>query len=590
MVYDPMISDIKLVIWDLDETFWNGTLSEGPIEAIPQNLERVKELCNRGVMNSICSKNEFHLAQAELEKLDVWDYFVFPSIMWAPKGQQVGQIVERMKLRPANVLVIDDNALNREEIKYYNNDINVLDPVDWADIDSSHWGKNDRAHKRLNNYKLLETKLEAATAFVGDNENFLRNSNIRCRLSVLDLANDDLDRVIEVLNRTNQLNFTKRRFRSGVAQLIHELRRSQSISYIVHVVDDYGDYGLCGFVSVSSKGIVQDFAFSCRLLDMGVERAILQLLSEKNGSLRVPFRDEIQGSVVDWVSVEEVEGEANSKSNINGERSANQPTAMLPTACFSEVMAPFLQPEIDVVGLPEFPALAATLIRNERRSSVIYWSGDAPELQRLFKGEYDLLNISVAAEILFPAAWLPILGYIPLPMMANSSVLKNHPELLAFIKKTIADRGDYLGRNMAEREARKQILFCLAISKIPYVARQTEFSAKRYLKELHALRERLPDRTKLVISICPDSIDQVVFNGSWAVLNKEFISRVLAANNVVRQFVKGQPNVFMLESVGGVDEEFNDIAGHYSHKQNYTIAQTLKNQLLGVLEGQHNQT
>jgi len=578
-----MISDIKLVIWDLDETFWNGTLSEGPIEAIPQNLERVKELCNRGVMNSICSKNEFHLAQAELEKLDVWDYFVFPSIMWAPKGQQVGQIVERMKLRPANVLVIDDNALNREEIKYYNNDINVLDPVDWADIDSSHWGKNDRAHKRLNNYKLLETKLEAATAFVGDNENFLRNSNIRCRLSVLDLANDDLDRVIEVLNRTNQLNFTKRRFRSGVAQLIHELRRSQSISYIVHVVDDYGDYGLCGFVSVSSKGIVQDFAFSCRLLDMGVERAILQLLSEKNGSLRVPFRDEIQGSVVDWVSIEEVEGQDEAQSTDVAKTIECHHQAMMPEACFGEVIAPFMQPEIAVVSLPQIAPLAARIIRKERLSSIIYWSGDAPELQRLFKGDYDLLSISVRTEVMFPTVWLPVFGYVPLPMTANTSILKQHSELFAVVKQIIADRGEYTGRRLEENKLRREISFCLAISKIPFVARQSVFSSKRYLEDLSALRDRLPDCTKLAIRICSDASDQIVFNGPWAALNLEFATRARAANNVVREFAKIRHNVFLLEPVENEDRSFDDF-GHVSHKQYFEIAQVLKSQFLSIME------
>ena len=29
---------IKLVIWDLDETFWNGTISEGEVFVIPDNI------------------------------------------------------------------------------------------------------------------------------------------------------------------------------------------------------------------------------------------------------------------------------------------------------------------------------------------------------------------------------------------------------------------------------------------------------------------------------------------------------------------------------------------------------------------------
>ena len=69
---------IRLVIWDLDETFWSGTLSEGIITPIDFNLNLVKELTDRGIVNSISSKNNFMDAKIELEKLSAWKYFVFP--------------------------------------------------------------------------------------------------------------------------------------------------------------------------------------------------------------------------------------------------------------------------------------------------------------------------------------------------------------------------------------------------------------------------------------------------------------------------------------------------------------------------------
>lgn len=581
-----MLTDIKLVIWDLDETFWDGTLSEGPIQAISENIERVKDLCHRGVMNSICSKNDFDIAKAELEKLQVWDYFVFPSIMWGPKGEQVRQIIERMKLRAVNVLVVDDNALNLEEIKYYNADINVLDPVDWAEVETADWGKEDRVLKRLNNYRLLESKLDAATTFVGDNESFLRKSNIRCHLSVLDLVNDDLDRVVEVLNRTNQLNFTKRRFRSGVAQLLHDLRRSQSVGYVVHVVDDYGDYGLCGFVSVSGNGTVDDFAFSCRLLDMGVERAILQYLGEKHDELNVPFQSELPDSRVDWVTIEEATGKDDARHLGSDRPVEGQPVAMMPVACFSEAIAPFMHPEMALVGLPEYPPLTADLVRKERSSSVIYWPRTPPEMDSLFSGKYNLLHISAAVEVMFPVVWLPVIGRIPLPMMTNTSILKSYPELLASLKQTIAERGDFFGRRLKESKERFDINFCLAISKIPYIASQSKMSPKRYLSSLNALRDRLPDQTKLVISLCSDDPDDVVFNGPWAVLNQEFASRANAANAVVREFAGSRPNVFLIENEGSTDEVANDFSGHLTHEQNFKTAQSLKADLLEILARQ----
>ena len=71
---------IKLVIWDLDETFWKGTLSEEGIQLISSNIEVVKTLTNRGIINSIVSKNTYTDAQEQIKKAGIWDYFVFPKI------------------------------------------------------------------------------------------------------------------------------------------------------------------------------------------------------------------------------------------------------------------------------------------------------------------------------------------------------------------------------------------------------------------------------------------------------------------------------------------------------------------------------
>lgn len=40
---------IKLVIWDLDETFWKGTFSEGPVDVPQGNVSLLKNLTDRGL-------------------------------------------------------------------------------------------------------------------------------------------------------------------------------------------------------------------------------------------------------------------------------------------------------------------------------------------------------------------------------------------------------------------------------------------------------------------------------------------------------------------------------------------------------------
>ena len=63
------LKTIKLVIWDLDETFWMGTLSEGSVVVPDENAQLVKDLTDCGIINSISSKNDFEPTQAKLQDL-----------------------------------------------------------------------------------------------------------------------------------------------------------------------------------------------------------------------------------------------------------------------------------------------------------------------------------------------------------------------------------------------------------------------------------------------------------------------------------------------------------------------------------------
>src|SRR5580693_2942438 len=106
-----MPEPIRLVIWDLDETFWKGTLTEGGMSFVDEHREVVKELARRGVVSSVCSKNDFDAAKRVLTDHDVWDYFVLPSVSWDPKGPRIKALIDAIQLRPSTVLFIDDNPL-----------------------------------------------------------------------------------------------------------------------------------------------------------------------------------------------------------------------------------------------------------------------------------------------------------------------------------------------------------------------------------------------------------------------------------------------------------------------------------------------
>lgn len=287
-VLEEMAASVRLVIWDLDETFWSGTVIEGGITYSQQNHDIVVELARRGIMSSICSKNDFSQIETMLRDRGIWDYFIFPSIDWMAKGDRVRSIVDAVQLRPENILFIDDNPSNRAEVRQVNPDIQIADETLIPRIleSKAFKGKDDSALTRLAQYKVLESKNKDALRLGSNNVDFLEQSDIRVFIDHDMVAN--AQRAIELINRTNQLNYTKSRLPEDPDEALRQFQDLMSKYYIaagaIYASDRYGDYGCIGlYVMKISEGVgrqLDHFCFSCRTLGMEIERWLYQKLGQ----------------------------------------------------------------------------------------------------------------------------------------------------------------------------------------------------------------------------------------------------------------------------------------------------------------------
>jgi FkbH-like protein len=269
---------IKLIIWDLDDTLWRGTLADGDAVALhARRAELVRAFNAKGVVSSICSKNDFATARAALTECALWDEFVFPHIAFTPKPAAIQAIIEDMQLRPANVLFVDDNALNLAEVRHFLPEIQTLD-ITRADADDQLAGLlalQTGTRSRIDDYRMLERKKADRTEAALSNEDFLRSCGIHaCAPQMMDNL-DFAPRIVELINRSNQLNYTG----SRVAQADLERDIIDLVgfdSWSIFAWDKYGRYGLVGFVMVDRKaGRLVHFTFSCRVMHMGVEEYAL---------------------------------------------------------------------------------------------------------------------------------------------------------------------------------------------------------------------------------------------------------------------------------------------------------------------------
>ncbi len=306
-VIDPgasggLSAPVKLVIWDLDETLWAGTLSEGPVLLEQSRGDLIRTLNQRGIVNAICSKNDLSDVRSRLERAGLWDQFVFRRVDWSPKGPRIAQIIEDAQLRPENVLFVDDLPLSRGEARHFAPGIQTVGPDALDHILSlpQLTGKDDRALTRLQQYQMLERKLADRQTRTATNEDFLRSCDIR--IGIYYDTERESDRLFELVSRTHQLNFTKCRpseeeFDALLTDPGHE-------TGYVRIRDRYGDYGICGFYSISpTNGALEHFLFSCRVLHMGVEQWVYDYL----GRPRLSITGEVASSLtetVDWITMD----------------------------------------------------------------------------------------------------------------------------------------------------------------------------------------------------------------------------------------------------------------------------------------------
>ena len=305
MAKDYDITRCKLIIWDLDETFWNGNISETEVSFKPEVLKFVQELALKGIMNSICSKNDSKIVKNFFINnglKNIWDLFIFPSVNWNPKGGRVKEIIQKMNLREENVIFIDDNLSNINEVKFYCPKIMTAEAFQIPKLIEELYLVNDYdfEYTRLKQYKVLESKLEEKEALNLSNEEFLRSSNIKIALKKDCITH--IDRIFKLIERTNQLNFTKARFTKEELEKYLNDTGNYDSSYII-VEDKYGNYGICGFyILEKEKQKLIQFLFSCRIMNMGIEQFIYTYLNKPELEIKGEVSSELNYSP-NWIEI-----------------------------------------------------------------------------------------------------------------------------------------------------------------------------------------------------------------------------------------------------------------------------------------------
>jgi FkbH-like protein len=276
---------VKCVAWDLDNTLWRGILaedSEAHLEPRAEAVELIKKLDERGIIQTVVSKNNFADAWSVIQRLGLQDYFLYPAINWQPKSSNLKDIAEKLNLNADAFALIDDSPFERAEVEaalpqvrvYCETQLDALLSYKEFDVPVSESSK-----KRRFSY-LTEIKREQEKeAFGGDYEAFLRSCGMKLRLFT-PCEDRHILRCLELIQRANQLNLSNTRY--SEEEFRELLARPGFLCIAMDCEDRFGAYGIVGFASVDETGaqpILRDLVLSCRVAQKRVEHTFVQWLA-----------------------------------------------------------------------------------------------------------------------------------------------------------------------------------------------------------------------------------------------------------------------------------------------------------------------
>jgi FkbH-like protein len=293
----------KLIILDLDNTLWGGEVGDvgwenvrlgghDPIgEAFVDFQRALKRLIARGILLAIVSKNEESAALTAVEKHPEMvlrpDDFAGWRVDWNDKAQNIDDLLTSLNLGREAAVFLDDSPFERARVQEALPGILVPElPADPLSLPSFVRGlrcfdtlvlsKEDRA--RTASY-VADRKRAAAKSSYGSLEGWLRDLGLRISVGTAEPAN--MSRLLQLFQRTNQMNLSTRRL--SAVELEEWLRAGNRSLWTFTVADRFGDYGLCGVASTDEalgRVTLQDFLVSCRVLGRGVEETMLAVAAQ----------------------------------------------------------------------------------------------------------------------------------------------------------------------------------------------------------------------------------------------------------------------------------------------------------------------
>lgn len=287
----------KGLVLDLDNTLWGGVIGDDGVdgigldkgdptsEAYLEFQSYIKRLHARGIILTVASKNELTNAIEGIRHPNMIikeSDFAIIKANWENKAENIQEIAKQLNIFEDSLVFLDDNPAEREVVSQFLPDVSVLDLnehiSDYINIlDKSKYFEtldlSDDDFKRNKTYKSNFQREELAQSSLNYEDYLI---SLKMKAEILESDGKHLDRITQLINKTNQFNLTTIRYSSSE---VAEFQNAENkIVLYGRLEDAFGDNGIISVIICSrleSELLIDLWVMSCRVFKRNMEYAML---------------------------------------------------------------------------------------------------------------------------------------------------------------------------------------------------------------------------------------------------------------------------------------------------------------------------
>ena len=149
----------------------------------------------------------------------------------------------------------DDNPIEREKVRIRLKNVEVIEP----DADISNWSKQLLEYDKFSKFSITKNdynrtkQYQIRHKFLTDKKDHKNEidylKSIKIKLKIVKINNGNIDRAVQMCQRTNQFNLSNKRY--NYDDITNLNKRDKC--FMIHMKDMYGDHGIISLVCLKFK-------------------------------------------------------------------------------------------------------------------------------------------------------------------------------------------------------------------------------------------------------------------------------------------------------------------------------------------------